>query len=206
MEQDRTYDLRVERKTTFKNNRLWEELQKGGLSVNAFCKENGLVGARVYKLLNLKIKPYYVKGPLAGKLIPSAEKLVKVLNVPSLELFSPELYEHVGFLVPQTAVLLANSVEFVALKEAANCQAPELLESGAMEAERRVAVERTLRTLQSREAEIIRMRFGIGEEERTQREVAKHFGVTSVRIYQLEMKALRKLMHPARKALLQAHA
>jgi RNA polymerase primary sigma factor len=60
-------------------------------------------------------------------------------------------------------------------------------------------VERALATLSSKEKEILRLRFGIGEEgEHTLEEVGRRFAVTRERIRQIEAKALRKLRHPLR--------
>jgi RNA polymerase primary sigma factor len=60
-------------------------------------------------------------------------------------------------------------------------------------------VERALATLSAKEKEILRLRFGIGEEgEHTLEEVGKRFAVTRERIRQIEAKALRKLRHPLR--------
>ena len=67
--------------------------------------------------------------------------------------------------------------------------------------------ERTASVLQSltpREAEIISMRFGIGDgRERTLEEVGRKFSVTRERIRQIEAKALRKLRHPSRSTRLE---
>src|SRR5256712_6007122 len=60
-------------------------------------------------------------------------------------------------------------------------------------------VERALSTLSPKEKEILRLRFGIGEEgEHTLEEVGRRFAVTRERIRQIEAKALRKLRHPLR--------
>jgi len=60
-------------------------------------------------------------------------------------------------------------------------------------------VERALSTLSPKEKEILRLRFGIGEEgEHTLEEVGRRFSVTRERIRQIETKALRKLRHPLR--------
>ncbi|HMF09315.1 MAG TPA: sigma-70 family RNA polymerase sigma factor [Thermoanaerobaculia bacterium] len=60
-------------------------------------------------------------------------------------------------------------------------------------------VERALAMLSPKEKEILRLRFGIGEEgEHTLEEVGKRFAVTRERIRQIEAKALRKLRHPTR--------
>ena len=58
-------------------------------------------------------------------------------------------------------------------------------------------------TLGTREAEILRMRFGINRSKpMTLEEVGQHYGLTRERIRQLENKAIRKLRHPARARML----
>jgi len=60
-------------------------------------------------------------------------------------------------------------------------------------------IEQVLASLTEREEKIIRMRFGIGvNSEHTLEEVGKHFNLTRERIRQIEIKALKKLRHPAR--------
>lgn len=63
-----------------------------------------------------------------------------------------------------------------------------------------------LSTLSPREADIIRMRFGLdgSGEEHTLEEVGRHFQVTRERIRQIEAKALAKLRHPSRSCKLKA--
>ena len=58
---------------------------------------------------------------------------------------------------------------------------------------------KVLATLTPREEKVLRMRFGIGEENHhTLEEVGQDFNVTRERIRQIEAKALRKLRHPSR--------
>lgn len=65
-------------------------------------------------------------------------------------------------------------------------------------------IEKAFSTLSDREAQILRMRFGLNETEpKTLEEVGQHYGLTRERIRQLELKALRKLRHPARMKILQ---
>ena len=64
-------------------------------------------------------------------------------------------------------------------------------------------VEAVLSTLSTKEADILRMRFGIGADKpMTLEEVGKHYGVTRERIRQVENKAIRKLRNPMRAAML----
>ncbi len=60
---------------------------------------------------------------------------------------------------------------------------------------------RVLNTLTPREAEIIRMRFGIGfDKDYTLEEIGRHLSITRERVRQIESKALRKLKHPNRRS------
>ncbi|MBI2117996.1 MAG: sigma-70 family RNA polymerase sigma factor [Elusimicrobia bacterium] len=69
----------------------------------------------------------------------------------------------------------------------------------AMEYLKRQEIEGVLSTLSEREAEIIRLRFGISSGyPRTLEEVGKIFSVTRERVRQIEAKAIRKLRHPSR--------
>lgn len=60
-------------------------------------------------------------------------------------------------------------------------------------------LEDVLKTLTTREAKVLRLRFGLEDgRPRTLEEVGKEFDVTRERIRQIEAKALRKLRHPSR--------
>ena len=60
-------------------------------------------------------------------------------------------------------------------------------------------IRKALASLTPREERVLRLRFGIGEKaDKTLEEVGHEFTLTRERIRQIEAKALRKLMHPAR--------
>ena len=64
-------------------------------------------------------------------------------------------------------------------------------------------VANILNTLSSREAEILKMRFGIdAEKAMTLEEVGDHYGLSKERIRQIENKAIRKLRNPVRAKML----
>ncbi len=72
------------------------------------------------------------------------------------------------------------------------------LEDAAM-AEMRRKINEALETLTPREAQVLRLRFGLNDQKpQTLEEVGKEFNVTRERIRQIEAKALRKLRHPSR--------
>ena len=64
-------------------------------------------------------------------------------------------------------------------------------------------INNVLDTLSTKEAEVIRMRFGINSDKpMTLEAIGQHYGVSRERIRQIESKAIRKLRHPARAAAL----
>ncbi|MBL8437027.1 MAG: sigma-70 family RNA polymerase sigma factor [Zoogloeaceae bacterium] len=76
-------------------------------------------------------------------------------------------------------------------------------EGWAMQRALREALEQQLATLPPRNAEVLRMRFGLDDgDDRTLEEVGRAYGVTRERIRQIEATALRKLRHPSRAELL----
>ena len=63
----------------------------------------------------------------------------------------------------------------------------------------REQLEEVMKTLTPREAQVLKLRFGLEDgKSRTLEEVGKEFNVTRERIRQIEAKALRKLRHPSR--------
>ncbi len=67
----------------------------------------------------------------------------------------------------------------------------------------RESIQDVLKTLDPREAAVLRMRFGLGgKPPMTLEEVGAKFNVTRERIRQIEAKALRKLRHPSRRQAL----
>lgn len=70
----------------------------------------------------------------------------------------------------------------------------------------RERVNQVLSTLSPREARILRLRFGLGEDQpHTLEEVGQKFGLTRERIRQIEGKALRRLRHPRRARMLREY-
>ena len=66
-------------------------------------------------------------------------------------------------------------------------------------------MDRILGTLTPREQTVIRLRFGIGEDQsRTLEQVGQHLSVTRERIRQIEAKALKKLKTPMVKEMFAA--
>jgi len=67
-------------------------------------------------------------------------------------------------------------------------------------------LEAVLHTLDRREADIIRFRYGLGTQEpMSLKELGERYDLTKERIRQIEEKALSRLQHPSRKAKLEAY-
>jgi RNA polymerase primary sigma factor len=70
----------------------------------------------------------------------------------------------------------------------------------------KVEIERALSKLTKREAEVIRLYFGIGREHSlTLEEIGERFDLTRERVRQIKEKALRKLRHHNKSAALRAY-
>ncbi|MDA0748969.1 MAG: sigma-70 family RNA polymerase sigma factor, partial [bacterium] len=68
----------------------------------------------------------------------------------------------------------------------------------------RSQVEMVLESLDDREAEVLRLYFGLGDEEAmTLEEIGARFSLTRERVRQIKEKALRRLRHPRRRAQLE---
>ena len=121
---------------------------------------------------------------LAKKMEMPEEKIRKIMKI-SKEPISMETPigddddSHLGDFIEDTSTLAPNEA--------------------ALYANLRDATSEVLDSLTSREAKVLRMRFGIEmNTDHTLEEVGKQFDVTRERIRQIEAKALRKLRHPSR--------
>jgi RNA polymerase primary sigma factor len=67
-------------------------------------------------------------------------------------------------------------------------------------------IEAVLGTLNRKEADIIRFRYGIGNTvPLSLKEIGDRFNLTKERIRQIEKKALKRLQHPARRQMLESY-
>jgi RNA polymerase primary sigma factor len=66
-------------------------------------------------------------------------------------------------------------------------------------------IERALGTLTERESDIVKLFFGIGEQEMTLEEIGERFGLTRERVRQIKEKAIRRLRQTSRSKLLKSY-
>ena len=128
---------------------------------------------------------------IAEKLEMPVEKVRAILKVAQepISLETPigeEKDSHLGdFIEDKDVVSPANAAAFVLLQE---------------------QISKVLHTLKEREAEVLRMRFGLTDGyPHTLEEVGNTFKVTRERVRQIEAKALRKLRHPSRSRKLKGY-
>ncbi|MFC1477463.1 RNA polymerase sigma factor RpoD/SigA [candidate division KSB1 bacterium] len=79
-------------------------------------------------------------------------------------------------------------------------------DSGLMQESLKQEVERALSTLTKREAEVVRLYFGLGQEHPlTLEEIGEQFNLTRERVRQIKEKAIRRLRHASRSRALRAY-
>jgi len=171
-----------------RNNRLLKAIEDaGGSTGQKWCEANGLGYARVNSLINMTSSPLAAEGDL----YPDAARLCDVLGKLPEDLWSNEqLYP----LERNFSEMEMDHAQVVAMLPAEQqFYLPDF--SDLEQAQTKALVSQALSTLTPREQEVIRMRF---EDDLTLAECAKRLGVTQGRIRQIEIKAMRKLRHPAR--------
>jgi RNA polymerase primary sigma factor len=96
-----------------------------------------------------------------------------------------------------------NSSNMYDLLENDDAPSPEM---GLLNESLRREIERSLRTLTNREAEVIRYFFGLnGQHSLTLEEIGERFDLTRERVRQIKEKAIRRLKHNSRSKILKTY-
>ncbi len=177
------------------NNRIKEELKAQGYTMGRLSKKIKLSYSLLSKVINLHR-------------VPSENQIIAI----AIALGKPIEYLFPDILLEGTARgLFQNRTKLLDEEQVKQITRPlqSLLQitDGSFEAMEKQAdmgllhkqIDEVLSTLTPREQRVLQLRFGLEDgRSRTGEEVAKEFGVTRERIYQIERKALRKLRHPSR--------
>lgn len=125
------------------------------------------------------------------------DRICIVLETPEDVLFPKSLMAFRLLKQPEPAILSLTQLQkakFLAL-EASSIE--EEVEHKVDNAFLHEEILRLLDSLKSREAEVLRFRFGLEDgRSRTLEEVGRKLGITRARVYQIEAEAFRKLRHP----------
>lgn len=181
-------------KVTVKNNVILRAMKNAGFeSASQLAKAIGVHPTQVGEIMNFKKSAVGRR----GKIREIVERISAALGVTPEELFPKENFALP--LVKNTAEIEASLEDIQTLdSRIKNTNPLALLE----DADRKRNVREVLATLPEREEEIIKARFGIDCEEKTLDELAQEQGITCERVRQIESKALARLKHPSRRALL----
>lgn len=177
-------------KVTVRNNLILNAIENAGYrSVSDFCRAVNLPKTALTELIAMR------KPPLnqSGEFSENAKALMEELCALPTDLWTSEQL---------TLKLKRNTaqrdVSSEGMRAALGMHAEEMLElmrpddpdEAVLKQEMVAVVEEQLESLSPRESKILRMRFGIGCEERTGEEIGNMFGLTKTRILQIEAKAL----------------
>lgn len=182
-------ELRIEVRA--KNNILYRAIKDRWPSIAAFSREAGIQPVRVSSLLNLH------KSPLTKKLTwtTAAVDIAAALQYLPEDLFPLKLYD-----VERTSVSFEVGIPELAAspEEMLRIPDPFSAEDSVLATQVTGLVRQALDTLKPREAEVLRMCFGVGCDEHTLNEVSDVLGVQRERVRQILAGALKKLRHPTR--------
>jgi RNA polymerase sigma factor (sigma-70 family) len=157
------------------------------MTIAQWCEIIGISPAYYQALVSFRRSPLTSNGDIKEKV----KLICSTLDMDFADLFDVELYDEldtnrlVTFVSPTQLRSICDSRQLDALSSSSNHKA---LVS---------RIEEALETLSPRDEKVLRMRFGIDEEERTLKEIGEEFGCSGERIGQIERKALKRLRHPS---------
>jgi RNA polymerase primary sigma factor len=156
------------------------------------------IPSNINELLN-KIKKEQALYIQKNEIAPSTEELSKILNIDEDKI---QVALDMSQAVSSLDVPVDEDGETSVGDLVADTSLMNPLDQMIMECNKDI-IEMVLSTLSEREADIVRLRFGLNNQEpQTLEQIGQSYGVTRERIRQLENKALRKLRNPVRAKLL----
>ncbi|MBL7883596.1 MAG: sigma-70 family RNA polymerase sigma factor [Bacteroidia bacterium] len=135
---------------------------------------------------------------------PSPEEIAKMLDISESDV--KESMKNTGRHVSMDAPLATgddNAGSMYDVMESDDSPSPE---NGLLHESLRREIERALHTLTSREADVVRLYFGLGgEHAMTLEEIGEKFDLTRERVRQIKEKAIRRLKHTSRSKILKTY-
>ncbi len=171
--------------------------------LQALAEQSRIVRLPLNKIGSInKINKMYAFLEQANERVPSAEEIAKGLDMTISDV--KESMKNSGRHVSMDAPLVegedSNLYDVLRSGESPNPDKNLLHES------LRTEIERALETLTPREADVVRLYFGLGEKHAmTLEEIGETFDLTRERVRQIKEKAIRRLKHTSRSKILKTY-
>ncbi len=171
--------------------------------LQALAEQSRIVRLPLNKIGSInKINKMYAFLEQANERIPSAEEIAKELDmtVSDVKESMKNSGRHVSMDAPLVEGEDSNLYDVLKSGESPNPDKGLLHESLQTE------IERALETLTPREADVVRLYFGLGEQHAmTLEEIGETFDLTRERVRQIKEKAIRRLKHTSRSKILKTY-
>ncbi len=171
--------------------------------LQALAEQSRIVRLPLNKIGSInKINKMYAFLEQANERVPSAEEIAKELDmtVSDVKESMKNSGRHVSMDAPLVEGEDSNLYDVLRSGESPNPDRNLLHES------LRTEIERALETLTPREADVVRLYFGLGEKHAmTLEEIGETFDLTRERVRQIKEKAIRRLKHTSRSRILKTY-
>ena len=171
--------------------------------LQALAEQSRIVRLPLNKIGSInKINKMYAFLEQANERVPSAEEIAKELDmtVSDVKESMKNSGRHVSMDAPLVEGEDSNLYDVLKSGESPNPDKKLLHESLKTE------IERALETLTPREADVVRLYFGLGEQHAmTLEEIGETFDLTRERVRQIKEKAIRRLKHASRSKILKTY-
>ena len=171
--------------------------------LQALAEQSRIVRLPLNKIGSInKINKMYAFLEQANERVPSAEEIAKELDMTISDV--KESMKNSGRHVSMDAPLVegedSNLYDVLKSGESPN---PD---KGLLQESLKTEIERSLETLTPREADVVRLYFGLGEQHAmTLEEIGETFDLTRERVRQIKEKAIRRLKHTSRSKILKTY-
>ena len=171
--------------------------------LQALAEQSRIVRLPLNKIGSInKINKMYAYLEQANERVPSAEEIARELDMSVNDV--KESMKNAGRHISMDAPLVegedSNLYDVIRSNESPNPDKSLILDS------LRTEIERALDTLTPREADVIRLYFGLGDQHAmTLEEIGETFDLTRERVRQIKEKAIRRLKHTSRSKILKTY-
>ena len=171
--------------------------------LQALAEQSRIVRLPLNKIGSInKINKMYAYLEQANERVPSAEEIARELDMSVNDV--KESMKNAGRHISMDAPLVegedSNLYDVIRSNESPNPDKSLILDS------LRTEIERALETLTPREADVVRLYFGLGDQHAmTLEEIGETFDLTRERVRQIKEKAIRRLKHTSRSKILKTY-